>query len=158
MPNGNHDFDTKVRPELDAFFAPIAWQIEDFASRQNLLLTKYYHQWHQWDLSFRHPLGGVGKIDVMKESETMIKIGCGWWIDDYDEGTRSGKSGVAEIFPIDETDFPAKLSEALRQIVSWNVGEWTTVTTGFKECWHRMPRAKFEDLSLYPVPNTAESK
>jgi hypothetical protein len=158
MPNGDHEFDTKTKLELDEFFAPIARQIEDFALRHNLRLTKYYHQWHQWDFTFRHPHGGVGKINVMKESESTIKIGCGWWMDDYDEGTRSGKSGVAKVIPVDGVDCEVKLSEALRQTMGWNIGEWTTITPGFADCWHRMSRETFEDLSLYPVPSTNEFK
>jgi len=157
MPNGHHDFDTTTRPALDAFFAPIEEQTENFAMRHNLRLTKYYHQWEQWDLSFRHPGGGVGKIDMMKESDSMIKIGCNWWIDDYEEGTRSIRGMVFGEFPIEGTDLAVILMPAFQTIIAWEKDQWDKVISGFKDAWQRVPREVFEDLSLYPVPHTTEA-
>ena len=154
MPYGDYDFDGKIKPELDAFFSPIAHEIEKFANRYNLRLNKYYLQWHQWDLTFIHPHGGIAKINVMKESDSTIKISCDWYIDDYDEGIRSIKNSLVAVLEVISKDFTRVIGEALRTILAWEKNEWTLITPGFKSNWHKIPRDVFEDYSMYPVPDT----
>jgi hypothetical protein len=63
MPNGTPDVHERTKPKYDAFFVPLAAQLTDFASRHRLRLEKYYHEAPMWSFPFRHPNGGVAKID-----------------------------------------------------------------------------------------------
>ena len=85
MPNGNPDFNVK---ELERFFSALAAVLEGFAQRHNLRLEKYYHQAPSWGFLFRHPSGGVGKIEVQRVSEATVCILSDWWYDDFDAATR----------------------------------------------------------------------
>ena len=148
MPNGDPDFHLREAPKLDAFSRPIAEVLIDFARRHNLKLQKYYHQAPSWDFTFRHPQGGVGKIDVYRYTDEAIllndlrhltasgssdvygqtddRIGLAsiWWYDDYDKVTRFIKRVRHEPIRRDVQTLPGALENSLRLIVSWPFGQW----------------------------------
>lgn len=96
MPNGNPDCD---RPALDRFFGVIAPVIEAFVQRHHLRLQKYYHESSSWDLLFRHPQGGIAKIEVQREPGETLGIAAIWWYDDFDASTRySGGLGKRSVY------------------------------------------------------------
>ncbi len=99
MPNGTPDFRENAETDYDRFFGPLAGELHDFADRHELKLEKYYHEASVWSFLFRHPLGGVAKIDVSKESEDTIKLWKYWWQDDYDQGIRFLRQEQSATFP-----------------------------------------------------------
>ena len=60
MPNGNPKFNVEELPKLEEFFAPFSDELQRFAEKHNLLIDKYWHQFHSWRFSFKHPKGGIG--------------------------------------------------------------------------------------------------
>ena len=149
MPNGNPDFNVK---ELERFFSALAAVLEGFAQRHNLRLQKYYHQAPSWDFLFRHPLGGVGQIEVQRASEATISIVSDWWYDDYDAATRFIKSTTLGPMPVN-SEVTIKLENALSEVLSWRFGHWDeqhTRGTVWRETW---TKEQFEKLNAeYPEP------
>jgi hypothetical protein len=148
MPNGDPDFHVNEEPKLEAFFGPIAEVLTDFSRRHNLELQKYYHQASSWDLTFRHPQGGVGKIDVCRYTDETIllndlrSLALGgkidayshtdakvflasiWWYDDHDKLTRFIKHVKHEPISRDAQLLLEALESSLKLILSWQFGQW----------------------------------
>src|SRR5439155_15236553 len=114
MPNGNPDFNVK---ELGRFFSALAAVLEGFAQRHNLRLEKYYHQAPSWGFLFRHPSGGVGKIEVQRVSEATVCILSYWWYDDFDAATRFIRSASVEPMPVN-SEIAGELEHALSELLS----------------------------------------
>ncbi|MBD0370686.1 MAG: hypothetical protein ICV60_07625 [Pyrinomonadaceae bacterium] len=153
MPNGNPKFHEEELPALEAFFSKIAGVLTQFAARHNLMLVKYYHQVPSWRFNFRHPKGGVATIDVMKETDDSAKIHSYWWLNDYDRFTHFSKLGEPELFNTGEANLDSLLENKLREILSWELGEWTQVATGYEDYWKSYGRDFIEkDVERYPEP------
>ncbi len=153
MPNGNPKFHEEELPALEAFFSQIADVLNQFASRHNLMLDKYYHESHSWGFNFRHPKGGVASIDVTKESDDSVKIYGYWWLDDYDKFTRFLKRDESEEFDLGAINLSGLLENKFKEILSWELGEWTQVATGYEEYWKPQGRKWIEkDVERYPKP------
>lgn len=131
MPNGQPDFVEKERPALERFFAPLADVLTDFGRRHNLRLTKYYHDAPSWSFTFKHPCGGVGKIEVERQNEARFRIACQWWYDDYDNLTRSLKRFIGDAHPRNADVLGQELAQALQQVVSWEFGRWDEKRGGY---------------------------
>lgn len=171
MPNGDPDFHLKEEPKLAAFFQPIAEVLTDFSQRYNLKLQKYYHQAPSWDFVFRHPQGGVGKIDVyrytdetilLKDFHSLAPSGTSdvygqiddrvfltsiWWYDDYDKLTRFIKRVKHEPIHRDAQLLLAALESSLRLIVSWQFGQWDDHFSGYDSWKKTWTKKQFEALS-----------
>ena len=153
MPNGSADFHKKELPALEAFFAPMADVLNEFGSRHNLMLDRYYHESPSWRFNFKHPKGGVASLDVMKESADSIKIHLYWWVDDYDVFTRFIRTDETPSYGIKSAELAQILEEQLRAILSWVPGEWTQVATGYEQSWKPQGRKWLEkDVERYPIP------
>lgn len=146
-----------MHPDYDRFFVPLAGSLEAFAEQNRLRIEKYYHDAPTWSLLFRHPKGGVAKVEVTKNTETQVGIGGIWWIDDYDAGTRSLRVFETKLLPVEEAAVVQCATEALRDILSHDVGSWSQVATGLKPLWHMQPRSFIEDyVKLYDYPKNRE--
>ena len=152
MPNGDPSFDEKKLPFLEAFFDRIALPLNTFAQRHNLRIEKYTHQSPSWDFTFKHPKGGVGKIEVLKKTDTSIKVNAYWWIDNYEKATRSIKNLNPIEMSIGDPDLINILDQILQYVVQWDIGSWDKVVSGYESIWHSMDRETFNDLSSYPDP------
>ncbi len=152
MPNGDPQFGEKTLPGLEAFFSNLAPLLERFASSHNLKIEKYYHESHSWSLQFRHPHGGVAKIDVVKHSDSHVRIWACWWHDDYDKATRSIKRFETEPLDIAFSVLERALESALATIASWEFGSWDSVHGGYADTWHKTwTKKQFAALDLeYP--------
>jgi hypothetical protein len=152
MPNGAPDFHDRIEPEYDAFFAPLAAELQHFATRHRLKLKKYYQEEPVWSFLFRHPHGGVAKIDIEKQSDDQCTIRQSWWQDDYDAGVRSLRQQQSVQFSRHATRIEAFLDTALKEILSWPIGSWSGTHGGFAEIWQRTwSRNAFKELdSAYP--------
>lgn len=153
MPNGNPKFHEDELPALEAFFTPIADVLTHFASDHNLMLDKYYHQSPSWRLNFRHPKGGIASIDVMKESDHTLKIYGYWWLDDFDKFTRFIKRDESDVLDVGDTNLRVLVEKKFKEILSWELGEWTQNATGYEEYWKPQGRKWIEkDVERYPKP------
>lgn len=153
MPNGNPKFHEEELPSLEAFFSQIGDVLNQFSSQHNLALDKYYHQSPSWRFNFRHPKGGVASIDVMKESDHSLKIDCYWWLDDYDKFTRFIKRDESEVLDVGSVKLSDLLENKFREILSWKLGEWTQIATGYEEYWKPQGSKWIEkDVERYPQP------
>ncbi len=156
MPNGHPDFAAKEKPLLDAFFRPIAPVLEELANQHNLRLTKYYHQFPSWGLTFKHPQGGVGQIELSKETDANLGIAACWWFDDYDESTRYIKWSGVKVIGMNPDDLVHELDLAFQAILGWQFGTWNEKHSPetFRTSWQRFSKEQFqkENVELYPIP------
>lgn len=151
MPNGNPDCD---RPALDRFFGVIAPVIEAFVQRHHLRLQKYYHESSSWDLLFRHPQGGIAKIEVQREPGETLGIAAIWWYDDFDASTRYiRRSGKKVCILPDPELLVQELQTAFCDLLSWPFGEWDERHGGYTMWKRTWSKANFQDLCKdYPDP------
>jgi len=150
MPNGSPDFEQKIKPELDAFFGQFAPVLDAFADRHNLRLVRYYHQLPSWDFLFRHPLVGVGKIEVWKEG-AALEVSWWWWIDRYEEQTRQARQGGPVKIDAEGDRLNEVLVGALREVAAWQLDAWDSVT--YYPSWDSVPREVFQaEDDNYPLP------
>ena len=138
MPNGNPNFNLA---ECERFFAPLAATIERFASRRNLALIKYYHEFPNWDLGFKHPIGGFGQIWLAKSPANTLEISAGAWIDDYDRFTRLTRDVAPVAAPMDDASLTARLDEMLDEVLSWPLDERFIAHGGYEKEWGSMPKS-----------------
>jgi hypothetical protein len=71
MPNGGNHTKEEWR-EVETFFEKISQTLNQFATRFNLVIDKYYHNAADWTFRFAHPLGGDGHIQVMKAGTESV--------------------------------------------------------------------------------------
>lgn len=151
MPNGH--LDNSTRAELDSFFAPIASVLESFAEKHNLKLERYYHDAPSWHFIFKHPKGGVGKIDMSRHEKEKVRPSLMWWFDDYDTQERRTKSSAQPEVSRDATPIVEALETGLKLILSWRIGQWDKTYGGYKvwkKTWTKNEFLKLPDQ--YPIP------
>jgi len=153
MPNGDPDFADSTLPKLEAFFAPFAKTCERFADLHNIKIEKYYHEFPAWSFLFRHPAGGIGKIDLVRKTETTINVWRYWWHDDYDAATRSIKNEETQPILAANANVDELLETSLSEILTWNYGDWDSVHDGYESSWHKhWTKDQFKALDNdYPV-------
>jgi hypothetical protein len=151
MPNGH--LLKSEKEELDGFFAPIANVLEDFAVQHNLKLERYYHGTPSWDFIFRHPKGGVGKMDMFRKGDDKVQPFFAWWLDDYDTLQRHTKVCTEPELAMDPAAIATSLEHGLNLILSWKTGEWDR-TDGDNDVWRKTwTRDEFVKLpERYPLP------
>ena len=131
----------------------MAEALNEFGSKHNLMLERYYHEAPSWRFNFRHPKGGVASLDVMKQSEDSIKIYLYWWIDDYDKFTRFVRTDKSPSYEVGSIDLTQILEERLRVVLSWEPGAWTQVATGYEQFWKPQGKKWLQkDVERYPIP------
>lgn len=74
-------------------------------------------------------------------------------MDDYDQGTRNGRTYRSEIRTLDSTEMADVLEETLRKTVSWPLNSWTDVSTGLGESWKRSFTKEQFELQVDNYPN-----
>ena len=136
MPNGEPDFAETTLPKLEAFFAPFANTCEQFAERHNVKIERYYHEFPVWSFLFRHPAGGIGKIDLVRKTDNTINLYRYWWCDDYDAATRSIKNEETQPILVTDANVDEMLETSLSAILNWKYGDWDGVYDGY-ESWHK---------------------
>jgi hypothetical protein len=156
MPNGDPHWHETEKPMLEAYFARIVNVLTEFAAKRNLEIARYYHQAPEWSFCYAHPRGGTGKVIVEKLEEAKVRVGGLWWIDDCEKFTRSIKRSKQEDCAFSTTELTACLEKMLRQVLSWELGTWTEVATGYESTWGRYPKEELKKILAvnYPLPNT----
>jgi hypothetical protein len=152
MPNGDPRSNVKMQ-ELDEFFRTIAEVLTQFAQRHNLKLQKYYHESPSWSFTFRHPKGGVAKIEVARESANTLHLSSSWWYDNYDNATRFARKTISQSLPRTPKVLDSELEKTLSLITSWQFGEWDE-SHGGNDSWKtNWTKQQFELLlEQYPIP------
>lgn len=147
-----HESFVKDIPLLDNFFSQFSWAFLNFAAKHHLQVDNYWHDFPSWRFSFKHPKGGAACIEVFREGETQVSVYAHWWMDDYEQGTRSGRTYQSEILTVDPSEMADLLEETLTKTVSWPLNSWSDVTTGLGDSWKRIfTKEQFErQVDNYP--------
>jgi hypothetical protein len=149
MPNGSPEFNVR---ELERFFSVLAAILESFAQRHHLRLEKYYHQAPSWAFLFRHPSGGVGKLEVQRANEMAVCILSNWWYDDFDAATRFIRTTSVGPMP-PNSELGVQLENALSELLSWRFGDWHERHMGYTNWRKTWTKEQFQRLlAEYPEP------
>lgn len=152
MSDQPHGSFVKDIPLLDDFFSRFSMAFLNFAAEHHLRVDKYWHDFPSWRFSFRHPKGGVACIEVFREAKTKLSVYAYWWMDDYDQGTRSGRTYRSEILSVESIKLEDLLEETLTTVVAWPLNSWTDTARGLGDSWKRnFTREQFElQVNDYP--------
>jgi predicted MPP superfamily phosphohydrolase len=147
-----HEYLNKDTSQLDKFFSQFSWAFLNFAAKHHLQVDNYWHDFPSWRFSFKHPKEGAACIEVFREGEAQVSVYAYWWMDDYEKGTRNGRTHQSEILSVDAIEMSDLLEETLTRTVSWPLNSWTDVTTGLGDVWKRtFTKEQFEDqVDNYP--------
>lgn len=152
MPNGDPKWEKKVLPKLEEFFKKISNVLEDFASTHNLFIEKYFRQMPLWMFTFQHPKGGKGQIVVEKINNKLVIVRPCWWIDDFDNSTRSLQHIEGKECSLDLDVLRAVLEEMFKLVLTWQKKDLTPVKHKYNE-WKKHPKEMIEgDVLKYPIP------
>lgn len=154
MPNGDPTWGERELPELEKFFGKIANVLEEFAGKYNLMIDKYYHQSPAWYFRFRHPVDGVGQIEVVKNEDNSLNICAGWWVDYYDTTRRDLKSSGIIKISTNHVILRKTLEEMLRLVFSWKKSDLERgIENPYRERGVMDNRADLErEIEKYPIP------
>jgi len=155
MPNGTREWVENELPKLEAFFGKISNVLEDFAKTHNLLIDKYYHQGSHWTMRLKHPLGGVGHIEISKLDDDHVWISPFWCLDDYDKYTVFSKEGEKKKCHIEKEPLQDMLDEMLRLVLFWPKEDLRgKPDPTYKRFWHEQwTKEEFEKQDeQYPIP------
>lgn len=119
----------------EAVFAPIAEALIAFGQRFNLHVTKYYKDSPGWLFGFRHPAGGIGSLQIMAQPPDEFLIVGHWNFDDRNSGTRHIRSTDFITVRSDNADLADVLEKMLREMASWQAGQWSKSVGGFGALW-----------------------
>lgn len=141
-----------VDSEVKELFDEISPAIEQFAEKYNLLVEKYWHGIPSWRFSFKHPKSGIGCVELIIDNFNSIEIYGYLWIDDYDKGTRSGKTYKSGFIRLAQA--PDILYETFNKILGWEFDSSFDVTDIAKNSWHQnYNKEQFLKLNdKYPIP------
>jgi hypothetical protein len=155
MPNGDPEWGVKEYPKLEAFFSKISDTLEGFARKHNLTIEKYYHQGPDWELMFRHPKGGIAYVDVRKDDDEHVTISGVWWVDDYDQYTRSIKHQQGPQCTLENSILLAELNNTFKTVLSWRQEDLKPFKSVYYKEWklHWTKEQFQKELEKYPVPN-----
>ena len=151
MPNGDPNWMKDEYPKLEEFFRKIASVITCFAKLHNLKINKYYHQFPSWDLQFRHPIGGIGQIEIGRADENNLDVFICWWKDNFEKNLRYSKNGEKQIITVGELS-KNFLENKFREIISWSEADLKPFPAGCDWSKHAT-KEKFEaQINEYPIP------
>lgn len=152
MPNGGHYTEQEWR-DITSFFETISEPLNEFAAKFGLVIDKYYHNGPDWTFRFSHPLGGSCHIQVMRTENDSVWVALGWYIDKYDDFTRSLKHEVWKGVSLESNPLSDSLEKALKTLLGWRLGEWTDVVGGYQYPWGQYTKQEWEGMNpKYPLP------
>lgn len=144
---------TSTLSEIEGFFSPVYAGVQGLADRRNLLLEKYYQEAPVWSLLFRHPKGGVAKIDLLKTNQGRVALSAVWWINDFEASTRYMKWFEEVIVEKECEAIVTGISVLLDRVLAHPYGDWSKAVDGFKPLWESSGRDSVEgEERRYPLP------
>jgi hypothetical protein len=155
MPNGDYSLSPEDWEKIRAFFEELSPILFGFAAARNLEIDKYYHDSPSWTFCFRHPKGGAAGIHVERISDSEIRIGRDWYIDDFDKFTRYLKSDAGFQLNLREIDLSNILEQAVKDIVTWNKGDMIA-HPDYEKFWSQYSREEW--LQMSPVERLPKPK
>jgi len=155
MPNGDYSLSPEDWEKIRAFFEELSPILFGFAAARNLEIDKYYHDLPSWTFRFRHPKGGAAGIHVERISDSEIRIGRDWYIDDFDKFTRYLKSDAGFQLNLREIDLSNILEQAVKDIVTWNKGDMIA-HPDYEKFWSQYSREEW--LQMSPVERLPKPK
>jgi hypothetical protein len=133
MPNGSTTTSESEREALRAFFVSHYDEIYRFAVDCNMTIERWPHNTDVWSLCFTPPQGGSASITIRPEGHRTFKLHTGWYIDNHDASTlsvtRSLKHWESPTYRENEASLTELLQRALRDMMNWREGEWSSVST-----------------------------
>lgn len=135
------DFDAD---DWAAYFAPIATAIDHFAHRRNLRVVPYDHNSFRWKLDFLHPLGGVGRIDVVGYSEDSVALRALVRRDDFLAGVRTINCLRERIVERSAAVVGPALNALLDLMLAGRYDGETIVSEGHRAVWSTFTAEEFE--------------
>jgi hypothetical protein len=146
MPNGEHWIREQWQAVED-FFARIGPVLSGFAEAYGLSVEKFCHGAPCWSLLFRHPGGGMGKIDVARSSDDYLRLSTYRWIDDYRQGIRFLRAEEDATTDVPCFEDSSVLIDTLEMILGWQRDDLTP-HVGYKDAWQRQwTEDQFEQLN-----------
>ena len=112
------DVDEGARPLFDALEPALA----SFAERRSLFVRKWLHNYPMWGFFFRHPLDGVGSLQLSisrQQDRFVAALAGGWHVDDQEKLQRSTLWFDLEKLPsVDAKDVLEGLERLLLKILA----------------------------------------
>lgn len=140
---------------LDAFFAPLASRLEEFAERYNLRLLKYQQYNPSWDFLFRHPSGGVASIQVLKDGADHLHLAASWAIDDFKTYERKLWFAPIQRMARTDEDLRRKMEGLLRTVIQLSPSALRPASSKYPN-WKGKERELEEAVSWNPLPRFPE--
>ncbi len=133
--------------EFEAYFQPVAKEIENFAQQHHLLIQKYVQDAPIWSLCFEHSEGGFAKVDIYKIDDNKLAIQGVWWLDSYEEFSRSIKwTAKMELLKQIES-INSCLEKSFQEILSWTKQDLERVSIDYKPYWSKYSKEEFENMN-----------
>jgi hypothetical protein len=137
---------------IERFFSRLEPGLSTFARSRALTVNRRYHAWPTWDLLFRHPGGGTGKLEIERVDDETGYLSLCWWKDAYEDGIRFLRTERWSAEPMPTREIVATLDEALRRVLGWGPTDLQE-RHGFKDTWQSIPRDVFEsEERRYSLP------
>jgi len=151
--NGNPDFELTELPALERFYAPIADLLQAFAVRHGLVLSKYEKGNHSWDFLFRHPAGGVARVQVLEAQENAVHLVAHWGIADFNAGTRRRWSADRGVLNLMDPGLATVLDKLLREVLTLKVEDALPDGVDYRSIWNaeHIPLMRESEMRL-PLP------
>ena len=137
----------RVMHTPEQLFHPLAATILAFAKERGLVVERYYHESPTWTLGFGHPNGGQAKLDITCNDDDTIQLQSFWWIDNYKQFTRSLRDGVFRVIARDAEQLSVTLDECFKEVLSWEIDQWSKLVSDFKPYWSSISEDVFERSS-----------
>ena len=150
MANGNSKFDLR---ECEAFFEPIAGTMNRFAALRNLVIAKYDHESPSWDFCFAHPIGGFGRISLIKSESGALQLSATVWMDEYDRFVRWVRMSAPRTVERDDELLLRELSGELDRVLTWTLDGQFQTYGSYEQHWGSLTKHQFlASQPVFPVP------
>lgn len=127
------------------FETHLIW-IEEFALEHNLYIEKYYHEFPEWALRFKHKKGGSGQIELVYTGKNNeIEIWSSWHIDEYTEFTRYLKWGIKRLVSDEQDKLREEILKEIQTVLHWNKSEMIA-HRDYATIWGRYSKEEFNKI------------
>jgi hypothetical protein len=153
MPNGDPNFELTQLPQLERFFAPLSPTLEVFANHHRLKLVKYEKENHSWDFLFRHPAGGVARIQALRTAADAVHVVGHWHIPDFTTYSRRTWSTDRGVIPRNDPQLTTVLLSLLKEMLALEVKQASPDGVDYRPFWRpeNIEKVRASELEL-PVP------
>jgi hypothetical protein len=112
-------------------FLPIAPELEQFAGDHKLITERFRHGGASWDFSFRHPVAGSAKLQVLPADGEGYLLVAIWTVHDLLERKRMWKQSEIKSVASAPHAVREQLELLLREVLAWDGSDWTRVVAHY---------------------------